>query len=378
MDTSDPATGSDCLVRDAQRVVTLSATEKFDGVDGVINTLLPFHIYSRQSQLDNDYAFAMNLVATETASAPSTSAAPPAPSTKETAMRRMLASRTDVFEAHTLRKANVVRKRLRQLQQRIDRLERKNDIEVYCELMLHVCDASSREFAVKEANEREEKRKREEKLAEETRLKAEREARLREERARWQAEEAANAAKEAALVATTAATANPATANPAPANTDASKLSSVPLKPSGSLKLKLSMKKDATAPLSAQQLRAGSGANFMTSPAGQTSLTSHNPQMSGDASRMSPGLTDGATLLPDSRAMSVEIDTEAKRDEDDDVVSKQRDVGTAVAPSVVAPSVVAPSVVPAAAASVQQPVAVVPKAPVSGKFKLMKLMNKKK
>ena len=352
--------GSDCLIRDAQRIVTLSATERFDGEDGAISMLLPFHIYGRRSQLDNDYSFALNVSASE-ASAPS------APGSQQRALRRIMSSRTDVFEAQMLRKAGVVRKKLGHLRRRIDGLEKRNNDAVHCELILHVSDASSREFAARQAHEREEKRKRQEKMAEEERLKAEREERLRVERERWQAEEAAEAAK--AAKAANAEKAAGAAGVP-PLHQVSVPVAQEKIKTTGSLKLKLSMKKDLPG-AGPQSLRAGSGANFLTSPAGQTSLSlaSHNPQMSGDASRMSPGVTDGATLV-DSRAMSLEIETGSKREEYDDVVSSgqvAKEVPTTTAAPVVAQAAQpAPEALPAS------------KPQVSGKFKLMKLMKKKK
>ena len=365
--------GADCLVRDAQRVSSLSATETFDGVDGgylnspgslarslarshthslachqgVISTLLPFHVYARPSQLDEDYRFATSLASASGES-------------QQKAMRRVLAGRTEVFEAQTLRKADVVRKKLGRLQRRIEGLEGRGRGQEAgcCEFMLGVCDGSARDFAA-----REEKRRREEaaRLEEAKRLKEA--ARARDELA----SKAANAANAGVMNA-------PNVPNVPNATTDGviKPPTSIPLKQTASLKLKLSMKKEKP-PVPPQQLRAGSGANFLTSPAGQSlSLASHNPQMSGDASRMSPGLTDGATLV-DSRAMSAEITTGVKRDEYDDVVSKEvkkevkkEDAGVGGAAGA------APA---AAAAPVQAQPA---KAPVSGKFKLMKMMNKKK
>ena len=368
--------GSDCLIRDAQRIVTLSATEKFDGEDGVIDTLLPFHIYGRQTQLDNDYSFAMNLLASE-------GSAPRMPGAQQRAMRRIMATRTDVFEAQLVRKAGAVRKKLGNLQRRIEGLEKRNNHAAYCELVLHASDASSRAFAARQAKEREEQRQHEARIAEEERLKAEREERLRLERERWQAEETAAAMR--AAVSGVPQQPHPsypshipqpvgAAAPGGPAGGSASVVQEK-MKTSGSLKLKLSMKKDVmgTAP---QSLRAGSGANFLTSPAGQTSLSlaSHNPQMSGDASRMSPGLTDGATLM-DSRAMSLEIETGPNRDEFDDVVSSgqvamDRD-GPPMAAAAVPTSQAQATHVAAQAAPASKP-------QVSGKFKLMKLMKKKK
>ena len=82
---------------------------------------------------------------------------------------------------------------------------------------------------------------------------------------------------------------------------------------------------------------------------------------------------DGATRV-ESRAMSAEISTGIKRDEYDDVVSKEvkkEDAGGVVGGGVGG----AAGAAPAAAAPVQAQPA---KAPVSGKFKLMKMMNKKK
>jgi hypothetical protein len=361
--------GSDCLIRDAQRIVTLSATEKFDGEDGVIDALLPFHIYGRQSQLDNDYSFAMNLSASE-------SSTPRVPGSQQRALRRVMASRTEVFEAQMLRKAGIVRKKLGRLRRRIDGLEKRNNQAAYCELMLHVSDASSREFAARQKKEREEKRKQQEKIAEEERLKAEREERLRAERERWRAEEAAAKAAAAAGVPQNLPhklhqPQHVAVAVPGGPAGVAVPIVQEKMKTTGSLKLKLSMKKDAPG-AAPQSLRAGSGANFLTSPAGQASLSlaSHNPQMSGDASRMSPGVTDGATLV-DSRAMSLEIETGSKRDEYDDVVSSGQ-VAKDVPPIASAPAV---ATRPAAQAPPAGPAS---KPQISGKFKLMKLMKKKK
>ena len=317
----------------------------------MISTLLPFHVYARPSQLDEDYRFATSLASASGES-------------QQKAMRRVLAGRTEVFEAQTLRKADVVRKKLGRLQRRIERLEGRGRGQEAgcCEFMLGVCDGSAREFAA-----REEKRRREEaaRLEEAKRLKEEAEAARARDALAAKTANAANAANAGVMNAP----------NVPNATTDGviKPSTSIPLKQTASLKLKLSMKKEKP-PVPPQQLLAGSGANFLTSPAGQSlSLASHNPQMSGDASRMSPGLTDGATRV-DSRAMSAEISTGIKRDEYDDVVSKEvkkEDAGGVVVGGVGG----AAGAAPAAAAPVQAQPA---KAPVSGKFKLMKMMNKKK
>lgn len=174
---------NDCLIRDSQKIAGLQHTEKFTrGLDSAVETLLPFHAMHRKSLLDEDYDYAKGLGGRE-GGRDGTSG-----------FRRMLGCRNDVWEAHMLKKASRVRRRLAKLARRVKELEglelsRASDI---CELVMHVGDASVKEYALRCKKDEEAKKRAEE----------EKERRLAERRAleeRMAKEAAARRQKEVEL-----------------------------------------------------------------------------------------------------------------------------------------------------------------------------------
>lgn len=171
----------DCLIRDSQKIAGLNHTEKFThGVESVVETLLPFHVFHRKTVLDQDYEYLS--VQKGSGSREDT----------RSGHRRMLGCRNEIWEAQMLKKATRVRRRLGKLARRVKDLEglAHGKASGICELVLHISDASVGEYAVQRRREEEAKRKAEE----------EKERRLAEKRAfeeRMAQEEAARQARPA-------------------------------------------------------------------------------------------------------------------------------------------------------------------------------------
>lgn len=168
---------NDCLIRDSQRISHLRHTEKFtNGVESVVETLLPFHVMHRKSLLDEDYAYVTGLAKRNRASQPEA---------ETSGCRRLVGSRNDVWEAHMLKDALRVRRRLVKLAQRVKNLEglaldRASEI---CEMALHVSDASVGEYVLQKRKEEEAKKKAEEEAERRLAEKREHEARMAQEEA---------------------------------------------------------------------------------------------------------------------------------------------------------------------------------------------------
>ena len=275
---------NDCLIRDSQKIAGLQHTEKFThGVESVVETLLPFHIMHRKSVLDEDYDYAKGLGGREDSR------------DEKSGFRRMLGCRNDVWEAHMLKRASRVRRRLGKLARRVKELEgleleRASDV---CELVLHVGDASVGEYALQRIKDAEMKKRVEE---EKERRQAERRAleeHMAKEAARRQQQQAARREEEEKKREQEAMQGQEAKGAP------------------GTLKLKLSMP---------------SSGNKLQNPSHDVSLP---------ARTLSDDGTDAMDVVhADSRVMSTELGDETSRQLKDSAVSSSssgedaRDVAT--------------------------------------------------
>ena len=273
-----PLTGNECLVRDCHIIGNLSHKERFEnGMGSVIETLLPFHAFSRSCLLDEDYRYGMALIAEEGQKQSNTQEAAPAPiTTQQKALRRMLGARNDVWEAHMAKKATRLRRRFAKMIKRIKELESKMHIEGkndtgLCELVFHASDCSTAKYALAEKQKEVAAAEAEAAAA----AKAKEEALRRQQLEQMKEREAA------------------AAAIPLPELQQN-------LRPSGSIKLKLVSS-------SAKLPQHNTPSSIPLQP--QTSAdVSTRPAMSDDI--MTEAMTDAAGNVTDSRAFSAEIDVD--------------------------------------------------------------------
>jgi len=276
-----PLTGNECLVRDCHTIGNLSHKERFEnGMGSVIETLLPFHAFSRSCLLDEDYRYGMALIAEEAQKQSNThDGTPVAITAQQKALRRLLGARNDVWEAHMAKKATRLRRRFAKMIKRIKELENKMYTEGksdtgLCELVFHASDCSTAKYALAE--------KQKEIAAAEAEAAAA--AKAKEEALRRQQIEQMREREAAAAAAA-------AVPQPEPHQS---------LRPSGSIKLKL-VSSSAKLPQyntpSAIPLQPQTSADVSTRPA-----------MSDDI--MTEAMTDAAGNVTDSRAFSAEIDVD--------------------------------------------------------------------